>query len=175
MHSGGWLKRSHHAGPEKLPAEFYQDFEYMLIDPFMEMINQTQKQGYFEPGVRSGEIALQYKKEDPRDVRNYRPITLLNVDYKIFAHMLVSRLKVVLDDIITDAQLGFVPGREISESTHFLKLLQAKLEESDDEGIIIALDWEKAFDRVSWEYLHQATEALGFGPNMRAWIKTIDL
>ena len=87
----------------------------LLIDLFMEMIEETRKNGQFEPRIRSGEIALLYKKEDPREVRNYRPITLLNVDYKIFAHMLVSRLKVVLDYIITEAQLGFVPGssREI--------------------------------------------------------------
>ena len=88
--------------------------------------------------------------------------------------MLVSRLKIVFDDKITEAQLGFVPGREISKSTHFLKLIQAKLEESDEEGhMVIALDWEKAFDRVSWDYLHNATKALGFGPNIRGWIRTV--
>jgi hypothetical protein len=57
------LAKAKSPGPDKLPAEFYQDFEYMLIDPFMEMINQTQKQGYFEPGVRSGEIALHTTNE----------------------------------------------------------------------------------------------------------------
>ena len=66
-----------------------------------------------------------------------------------------------------------MPGREIHESTLFLKLLQAKMEEDDIEGLIIALDWEKAFDRVSWDYLHQATEALGFGPYMRGWMHTL--
>ena len=116
-----------------------------------------------------------YKKGDPREIRNYRPITLLNVDYKIMAHALVARLKAVIDDIVSKEQLGFVPGREIHESTLFLKLLQAKMEEDDVEGLIIALDWEKAFDRVSWDYLHQATEALGFGPYMRGWMHHIGL
>ena len=49
----------------------------------MEMVLETQKQGHFNANIRSGEIALLYKKEDPREVSNYRPITLLNVDYKI--------------------------------------------------------------------------------------------
>ena len=114
-----------------------------------------------------------YKKGDPREIRNYRPITLLNVDYKIMAHALVARLKAVIDDIVSKEQLGFVPGREIHESTLFLKLLQAKMEEDDIERLIIALDWEKAFDCVSWDYLHQATEALGFEPYMRGWIHTL--
>ena len=70
-------------GPDKLLAEFYQDFEYMLVERFMEMVLETQKQGHFNANIRSGEIALLYKKEDPREVSNYRPNTLLNVDYKI--------------------------------------------------------------------------------------------
>ena len=54
-----------------------------------------------------------------------------------------------------------------------MKRIQAKLEESDEEGLIIALNWEKAFDRVSSDYLHNATKALGFGPNIRGWIRTV--
>lgn len=52
-----------------------------------------------------------------------------------------------------------------------LKLLDAAVEEHGLEGLIIAADWEKAFDRVSWEYLHEATAALGFGPMMRGWFE----
>ena len=84
-----------------------------------------------------------------RDVRNYRPITLLNSDYKILAKVLVARMKPVMDDIVSKQQLGFVPGRVITEATHMLKLVQAMLDETDGEGIIVAADWEKAFDRVS--------------------------
>ena len=47
-------------------------------------------------------VSLLYKKGDPREIRNYRPITLLNVDYKIMAHILVARLKVVIDDIVSN-------------------------------------------------------------------------
>ena len=160
-------------GPDTLPAEFYQDFEFLVAGHFLGAIQESIRNGSMAPDIRSGIITLIYKKGDPREVRNYRPITLLNVDYKIFAHMLVSRLKVCIDDIVTPCQLGFVPGREITESLHFLKLLQAKLDEDDLEGLIVALDWEKAFDRVSWDYLHQATEALGFGKEMRGWIEMI--
>ena len=47
------------------------------------------------------------------------------------------------------AQLGFVPGRRITEATHLLKLVQAIMDERDEEAILVAADWEKAFDRVS--------------------------
>jgi hypothetical protein len=66
--------------------------------------------------------------------------------------------------------LGFVPNRIIGESTHLSKLIQAYLEDSNEEGIILALDWEKAFDRCSWTYLHKALTALNFGPRFSHFI-----
>eukprot|EP00962_Isochrysis_galbana_P017403 scaffold5006_cov116-Isochrysis_galbana.AAC.13 len=55
-----------------------------------------------------------------------------------------------LDTFVSEQQLGFVPKRLIGEATHLLKLIQAYLEETDEEGLILALDWKKAFDRVSY-------------------------
>ena len=103
-------------------------------------------------------------------MRNYRPITLLNVDYKIMSKMLVARLKTTMDDIVSAPQLGFVPGRVITEATHLIKLVQAIADEEDGEGLLVAADWEKAFDRVSWDYLHRAVEALGYGPRFQGWM-----
>ena len=60
--------------------------------------------------------------------------------------------------------MGFVPRRMIGEATHLLKLVQAYLDDTDEEGLALAIDWEKAFDRVSWDYYHKALQALGFGP-----------
>ena len=167
------MHRGKSSGPDKLPVEFYQDFEDLVTCPLLEVLKEALSKGEFSLPTRQGIVTLIYKKGDPRDVRNYRPITLLNVDYKLFSLMLVKRLKITLDDIVSESQLGFVPGRVISESTLFLKLIQAKIEEDDTDAIIVSADWEKAFDRVSWDYLHQATEALGFGPVIRNWLKTM--
>jgi len=169
----GRLAKGKAPGPDSLPAELYKDFEHLVAQPLLDTFTEAHREGSLVEALRQGDVTLHYKKGDPREIRNYRPITLLNVDYKILAHVLVKRLKTVMDDIISKEQLGFVPGREISESTLFLKLVQAKLEEDDLEGIIVACDWEKAFDRVSWDYLHQATEALGFGPYMCSWLKVL--
>ena len=62
-----------------------------------------------------------------------------------------------------------MPGRVITEASHLVKLVQAYLDETDEEGLLVALDWEKAFDSVSWDYLHKAVDALGFGPYMKRW------
>jgi hypothetical protein len=76
-------------------------------------------------------------------------------------------MKEVVNNFVSKEQLGFVPKRLIWEATHLLKLVQAYLEEEGQDGLLIALDWGKAFDRVIWEYYHLALEALQFGPVFR--------
>jgi hypothetical protein len=88
----------------------------------------------------------------------------------MYANILVQRIKIALDHFVSPEQLGFVPGRQIGEATHLSKLIQAYLDDADEEGIILALDWEKAFDRCSWDYFHQALDALNFGPNYKKMI-----
>ena len=88
-------------GPDALPAEFYQQFEGLIIGPLFQTIEESLAQGSLTEELREGVVLLLYKKGDPREIRNYRPITLLNVDYKIMAHALVARLKAVIDDIVS--------------------------------------------------------------------------
>ena len=160
-------------GPDRLPAEFYIEFEDLIAADLTEMLLESLDRGVLPKTVRDGNIILIYKKGDTREVRNYRPITLLNLDYKIMSKVLVARLSEVMDEIVSPQQLGFVPGRVITEATHMVKLAQALADEEDEEGILVAADWEKAFDRVSWDYLHEAIDALGFGPRFKEWVGTM--
>ena len=61
-------------------------------------------------------IILLYKKGDRSDIRNWRPISLLNIDYKILSKVFAERLKLVLHEIISDEQKGCIPGRFIGET-----------------------------------------------------------
>lgn len=160
-------------GPDGLPAEFYQQFAVELEGKLWAAIDEGLKAGALHEDIRRGEIILLYKSGDAREIRNYRPITLLNVDYKIFSRVVTERMKVAVRHIVSPQQLGFVPGRLIQEGTHMLKLLQAALDETDEDGLIIACDFEKAFDRASWSYLHAAIDALGFGDGMKGILKTM--
>ena len=136
-------------GPDKLGAEFYQTFIDLILTDLHGVLVDSHRRGVLPTTMMEGELTLLFKKGDPREVRNYRPITLLNTDYKVLEKVLASRLKYVLDSIISNAQLGFVPKRVISEASHLSKLVQAYLDETDEEGLLLALDWEKAFDRAS--------------------------
>ena len=100
-------------------------------------------------------------KKDPRDLRNYRPITLLNVDYKILTKILAKRLAKYMNEFASLNQNGFVPKRNIFDNIHLTQLVQAYIDERDEEGLIIFLDIEKAFDSVSWDYMHKAMKHAG--------------
>ena len=155
------------AGPDGLGSEFYHNFEGMIVDNLLAMLTEAEEEGHLHPDVQNGDISVLHKKGDHGECRNYRPITLLNVDYKIYAKVIAFRMRKALDYFVSPNQLGFVPGRNISEASHLSQLVQGYLDETDGEGLLIALDWEKAFDRVSWDFLHDAYEALGFGHTFR--------
>ena len=73
---------------------------------------------------------------------------------------MVSRIKTVCESFVSRPQVGFVPERAIGKATLLLKLIQAYLDETEEEGLILALGWEKFFDRCSWDYVHFAFKAL---------------
>ena len=78
-----------------------------------------------------------------------------------------------MGNIISENQLGFVPKRLISEATHLLQLTRAYLDETGEPGLLLALDWEKAFDRVSWEFYRLALRLLNFGPDFQHLAKVL--
>ncbi len=67
---------------------------------------------------------------------------------------MVSGMKTVCESFVSRPQMGFVPKRVIEKATHLLKVIQAYLDETEEEGLILSLGWEKAFNRCSWDYLH---------------------
>ena len=157
-------------GPDGLHAEFYRTHENLLLDFLTHTFNEMHAEGSLTDSMRRGNIILLYKKKDPYDIRNYRPITLLNADYKVMTKILVARLKLVVADFVSRPQTGFVPQRQITDNTMLCKLIQAYLDETDEEGLLLFLDIEKAFDSVSHEYLYRAAKAAGLGKDMMQWI-----
>ena len=160
-------------GPDGLPAEFYQRFEDLLAAPMRNMLADCKREGELTSTMREGEVILIYKKKDPKDIRNYRPITLLNVDYKILARILGEKLKNVCEAAISNPQKGFVPGRQITDLIRQMHLIQDYVDVTDSTGVILLLDMEKAFDRCSWEFLKKSMRTMGIGENMMKWIEMI--
>ena len=113
-----------------------------------------------------------YEKGIREDIKNWRPLTLLNVDYKIISKLLANRIKTILTKLIHPNQKGFVPGRNIHEANRLIQDVIEYANIQNINGSIIFLDQEKAFDRVEWEWLKACLEKYNFGIKFR---KRIDI
>ena len=113
------------------------------------------------------------KGKDRIDLANWRPITLLGVDYKLLTKSLAERLKAVLPNLIHPDQNGFVPGGNIFFSTHTIRDILFYCNKEKVDLIMLALDYTKAFDSVEFGFIHKTFEAFNFGEQFRNWIKVI--
>ena len=120
--------------------------------------------------LNEGCVSPIYKKKDPEDIANYRPITLLNTDYKILTKALSIRLAEVAPDIINTDQAGFIPNRSIFDQVKTTKLVIDYMDRFNKPGAIIALDQEKAYDKILHPYLWEVLKKFEF-PN--SYINTI--
>ncbi len=113
-------------------------------------------------GLAHGWMAPIYKEKGERTrVVNYRPITLLNTDYKLLSKILAVRLAEVAPQLIHRAQAGFVPGRKIQNHTQLARLMMHWAEENEENGAIVALDQEKAYDKIAHDYLWRVLQKFG--------------
>ena len=106
-------------------------------------------------------------------LKNWRPITLLNVDVKIASASLANRIKPFLKDIISETQQGFIKGRYIGECTRLIFDLLEKTEEDEIPGLLLLLDFEKAFDTLEWSFIDKVLCFLGFGSTFCDWVKAL--
>ena len=124
--------------------------------------------------MKGSATRLIFKKQDERkNLKNWRPISLLNVDYKIISKVLTSRLSRVLKSVIDQDQTCSVPKCSISLNLVLLRNVFHYIERSDEAAILISLDQKKAFDRVGRSFLTDILCHLGFGPNFRKWVATL--
>ena len=111
-----------------------------------------------------------YKKSDRAEIANYRPITVLNTDYKIFTRVLATRLTSVAPEIIHQDQAGFMKGQKIEDQTELIKLMISACEVDELNGAIVSLDQEKAYDKISHDFLFRSLNKFGFPQHL---IKTV--
>ena len=126
-------------------------------------MNSCFHSGLLSRSQSCGVISLSYKKGDRLDPRNWRPISLLNVDYKIASRAIAARLLKVIHLVVGRDQTCGVPGRFIGENVAFLRDFVDFCSMIVHPGVILSLDQEKVFDRVDWSLLRSTLSVMGFG------------
>ena len=111
--------------------------------------------------------------KDALYIGNWRPISLLNVDYKVAAKCIANRIKNVINSIIHVDQTGFIKGRYIGENIRTILDLIDHCNDNAIPAFILFLDFQKAFDSVGWYFIDKSLAAFNFGDDLRRWIKVL--
>jgi len=120
---------------------------------------------------RFGFITLLCKDTSHADnLNNWRPVSLLNVDYKIISKSFANRLRQVLSDVVNIDQTCSVPGRSIVDNVHLLRNAYDYCYTANVPCIFVSYDQAKAYDKVSHEYLFKVLSAFGFGDSFIRWV-----
>ena len=106
-----------------------------------------------------------------KNVKNYRPVTLINADYKLISGCVAARLGGVLPSLIHPDQTG-VPGRRIADGIHIVSDVIEYCEREEVCGAIVSLDQEKCFDRVDHGFMFKVLAKYGFGPAFIGLVKS---
>ena len=117
--------------------------------------------------------SLIFKSNDRTNLSDYRPISLTNTDYKILAFILSLRLQKVLYKIINTDQTGYIKKRYIGTNIRLIDDIIDYTEKFNKPGVLLFLDFRKAFDSLEWDFLHKVLEKFGFGESFRKWVNII--
>ena len=156
------LEHNKAPGPDGFPPEFYQVFWGVVKNDLMALFTDFYQRTLPLNRLNFGNIILLPKKAEARVIQQYRPICLLNVSFKIFTKVAANRLTTVAQKLIRPTQTAFLPGRNIMEGAVILHETIHELHTKKKDGVIFKIDFEKAYDKVNWNFLQQTLRMKGF-------------
>ena len=165
-------KQNKAPGPDGFSNEFYKFFnselKFWLFRYYLEAIDR----GSLSVSALDGIITCIPKQGKLRnDLKNWRPLTFLNSVYKFYSSIIAKRLKDTLPSIINEDQTGFIAGRFIGENTRMIYDVIDYCETFNERGILIILDFSKAFDTIEWPFIEETLKRFNFGETFIELIK----
>lgn len=145
-----------------------------IIKTLAILFNDIQTHGVAEgSNFALGWMCPIYKKKDPTEISNYRPITLLNSDYKMLTKVLAIQLMDHIEQLVHPDQAGFIPRRSIFDQIKLAETIITYAEITEEDGAIVALDQEKAYDKIRHDYLWRTLEAFNLPAPFTNTIKSL--
>ena len=165
------MKNSKSPGSDELQSNFTKCFGQFWKTHYVNSINYSFETGSLTELQKQSIITLLPKQnKDITNLDNWRPISLLNVDYKIATKTIANRVKSVLTKIIDHSQTGFIKGRYIGENIRLIFEIIDSVEENKP-GLIFFSDFEKAFDSIDHSFMMNCLRHFNFGEEFIKWIQ----
>ncbi|KAF5313488.1 hypothetical protein D9611_008631 [Ephemerocybe angulata] len=150
--------------------ETVRDAALLLKVAFNDIIEYGVEEG---TEFNAGWMSPIHKKKNKADIANYRPITILNTDYKTLTKVLTKRITGPATTLIHEDQAGFMKGRRIENQTDLIKTMIDYGESEDVRGMLVFLDQEKAYDKIMHDFLYATLEKMNFPPNFIRAVKAL--
>ena len=162
-------------GPNGLTVRFFKFFFNELSPIFIKLVDSCFRTSEVSEAFKlSYTILLPKDSGSPLEIKNYRPISLLNISFKIITKALANRIAPFLEDIIHPDQAAVIKGRSIQSHNHMIRDLISLANVRGDNAVILSIDQQKAFDRVSHEWMFKVLKQCNVGDNFLRWVKILN-
>lgn len=167
------LKNGRSPGNDGITVEFYKKYWPVFGGLLVKSLNYSYVQGELSSSQKQAVITLIDKGKDRTQLKNWRPISLLNVDYKIATKTLAKRITPLLPTLIHHNQVGYVQGRNILDNIRTIDDILKYTKAANIPGILLCIDFKKAFDSLSWKFVEAVLKKFNFGVSFVQWFKTM--
>ncbi|CAM8979776.1 unnamed protein product [Rhodiola kirilowii] len=157
-------------GPDGFNMNLFKKYWSTVRSEVLGFVREFCENGRLAKGVNKTFIALIPKSNNPQRFDDFRPISLVNSVYKILAKCLAKRLSAILPMLISPNQSAFITNRNIMDGIMIINELIHAVKIEKRSALVIKVDFRKAYDTISWEYLDLVQKSMGFGPLWRAWM-----
>ena len=151
--------------------EFFKFFWVDVGQFILRSLNYGYRNGSLGITQKQGVITCIPKPNKSRDnLKNWRPISLLNVIYKLASTVIANRFKKVLNNVINENQKEFIAGRFLGENIRLIYDVLFESKKQNIPGLILSIDFETAFDTVSWRFISEVLDYFNFGNSIKTWV-----
>lgn len=165
------MKNNKSPGSDGITADFYKIFWNDLKQYLISSLNYSYDNGNLTELQKQSIITLLPKKDkDTLSINNWRPISLLNVDYKIATKAIANKIKTKLPNIISPEQTGFIKGRYIGENVRILQETIEYINNLNEKGLIFFSDFNKAFDSLDHNFMKKCLLKFKFPQHIINWV-----